>query len=85
MQSPMSAATPTQAVQNTVFTMNEEMAKNAGVSDFVVNGGAYDCTILAAKYIKAGTGSDGIEFSVITEGDLKANFLNVYFIIRIIF
>lgn len=80
MQSPMNAATQTQAVQNTVFTMSDEMAKKAGVSDFVVNGGPYDCTILAAKYIKAkSTGSDGLEISVITEGELKANYLNVYF------
>lgn len=78
----MNQGQPMNAGQNAVpvFTMNEALAAEAGVSDFVVNGGAYGCTILKAKYIKAKTtGSDGLEISVITDSELKANYLNIYF------
>ncbi|CCK75037.1 phage-related protein [Oleispira antarctica RB-8] len=70
------------AAQNVVpiFQMNENLAAEAGISEFVVNGGAYNCTILKAKFIKAkSTGSDGLEISVITDSELKANYLNIYF------
>lgn len=79
---PVNAAQPMNAAKNVapVFTMNESLAAEAGVSDFVVNGGPYGCTILKAKYIKAkSTGSDGLEISVITDDELKANYLNIYF------
>lgn len=63
----------------TVMTYDQESAAKAGGGDFISEGGAHVCTILEAKYIEAGTGSKGIEFSVQTDDGLKGNFIKVYF------
>ena len=58
---------------------NQEAAMKAGGSDFISEGGAYPLTIISAKYIKAGSGSDGMEFEVKTEAGQTAKFINIYY------
>lgn len=62
-----------------IMHYNAESAAKAGGGDYVSETGAYVVRIKEAKYTKAGTGSDGLEFSVETKDGMKANFLNVYF------
>lgn len=62
-----------------VFSYNEESAIRAGGSDFVSEGGAHVCTIEQAKWIKANSGSKGLELSVKTQNGQKANYLSMYF------
>lgn len=58
---------------------SQEAALKAGGSDFIQEGGAYPLTILVAKYIKAGSGSDGMEFEVKTESGQTAKFIKIYY------
>ena len=58
---------------------NEDEAKKAGGGEYVSEGGAHLCMIDEARYVKASTGSNGIEFSVTTKDGLKANYLTVYY------
>jgi len=62
-----------------VLTYNQELAAKAGGGDYVSQGGSYICTIKEAKYVTAGTGSKGVQFSVETNEGQKANYLNLYY------
>ncbi len=62
-----------------VMTYSNELAAKAGGGDFLTEGGAHTCVITQAKYVTAGTGSAGVEFSLETEGGQKANFINIYY------
>lgn len=62
-----------------VMHYNAESAAKAGGGDYITETGAYVVTIRESKYIKASTGSDGLEFSIETKDGMKANFINVYF------
>lgn len=62
-----------------VLQYNQESAVKAGGGEYVSEGGAYIVTINEAKYEKAKTGTDGLEFSVTTEDGMKASYLRVYF------
>src|SRR5690606_1770772 len=62
-----------------ILSYNQESAVKAGGGEYINEGGAYVVTITEAKYEKAKTGTDGLEFSVVTEDGMKANYLRVYF------
>lgn len=62
-----------------IMTYDQESAAKAGGGEYLSDGGPCVCTITEAKYIKANTGSDGIEFSVETVNGLKGNFVKVYY------
>lgn len=62
-----------------VMQYSEESGVKAGGGDYISEGGAYQCTIIEAKYVKARTNSQGIEFSVQTADGLKANYLTAYY------
>ena len=58
---------------------NQESGEKAGGSGSLSEGGAYICDILTAEYIKAKSGTHGIEFSFKTEAGQKAQFVKVYY------
>ena len=58
---------------------NQESAMKAGGSDSLQEGGAYAVTIVSAKYISAKTGSQGMEFEVVTDSGQKAKFITIYY------
>lgn len=58
---------------------NQEAAMKAGGSDSLQEGGAYGVTIISAKYISAKTGSQGVEFEVVTDSGQKAKFITIYY------
>jgi hypothetical protein len=58
---------------------NQEAAMKAGGSDSLQEGGAYGVTIVSAKYISAKTGSQGMEFEVVTDSGQKAKFITIYY------
>lgn len=62
-----------------VLTYNQESGVKAGGGEYINEGGAYVFNILEARYDKAKTGTDGLEFSVQTDDGMKANYLRVYF------
>lgn len=62
-----------------VMTYNQELAEKAGGGEYLSQGGAHDVEITEAKYVTAGTGSSGIQFSVKTSDGLKGNYINVYY------
>lgn len=62
-----------------VLIYNQDSAVKAGGGDYITEGGAHICTITQAKYIKSKKLTDGIEFSVVNDAGLKANYINVYF------
>lgn len=66
-------------MNNVAFTFNQESAAKAGGGDFVQDGGAYVCTIDSAKFIKANSGSSGLELAITTDSGMKANFLTMYY------
>ncbi|EEZ85526.1 hypothetical protein VME_45880 [Vibrio harveyi 1DA3] len=55
---------------------NQDAAKKGGVSEYVLDGGAYVGNI-TAKHLIASTGTKGVEFTL--TGDLKANYLTVWY------
>jgi len=63
----------------TVMTYNQELASKAGGGEYLSQGGAYALEITEAKYVTAGTGSSGLQFSVKTDDGLKGNYINVYY------
>lgn len=62
-----------------ILTYNEESGVKAGGGEYVSEGGPYVCKITEAKYVKAKTGSAGIEFSIVAKEGLKCNYLTVYY------
>lgn len=62
-----------------VMTYNQELAAKAGGGEYLQQGGAYEVEITEAKYVTAGTGSSGLQFSVKTSDGLKGNYINVYY------
>lgn len=58
---------------------NQEAAMKAGGSDSLQDGGAYGVTIVSAKYISAKTGSQGMEFEIVTDSGQKAKFITIYY------
>lgn len=62
-----------------VLQYNQDSAAKAGGGEFLSNGGAYVVEITEAKFVTAKTKSAGIEFSIKTEGGLKANYISVYY------
>ncbi|WP_020208247.1 hypothetical protein [Gilvimarinus chinensis] len=62
-----------------ILQYNEESGTKAGGGDYLSEGGPKVVTIAQAKFITANTGSQGIEFSFVTEGGQKANYVNVYY------
>lgn len=64
---------------NTVLQYDQNEGMKAGGGDFVTEGGPYVCQITEAKYTKARTGTQGIEFSIKTQDGLSARFITVYY------
>lgn len=64
-------------MNNFAFTYNQESAAKAGGMD--LNGGAYACTITAANYVTANTGSLGLELSVKADSGQEFNYLTMYY------
>ena len=62
-----------------IMTYDQESGVKAGGGEYVMEGGAYICEILSAKFVEANTGSNGIEFSIKTDEGLKSDFLTVYY------
>jgi len=62
-----------------VMTYNQDLAAKAGGGEYLQQGGAHICEITEAKYVTAGTGSSGLQFSVKTDDGLKGNYINVYY------
>lgn len=62
-----------------VLAYSQESGIKAGGGEYINEGGAYVGTITEAKYTKAQTGTDGLEFSFAAEDGMKANYLRVYF------
>lgn len=66
-------------MSNVVMTFSQEEAEKASGSTHLMDGGAHHITITQAKFVKANTGTKGIEFSGETDDGLKVNYLTVYY------
>ena len=65
---------------NAIMTYNQEDGLKAGGGNYISEGGAYVVKILEAKFVKAKTGTSGIEFSLETKEGQKANYITVYYV-----
>lgn len=58
---------------------NQELGVKAGGGESITDGGAYIFNISSALYDKAGTGTHGIDLSVVSDQGLKARFIKIYY------
>lgn len=61
------------------MSFSQEEAEKASGSTHLTDGGPHFVTITKAQFVKASTGTKGIEFSGETDDGLKVNYLTVYY------